>query len=85
MGREELFQCLTLPQIEDVLDIGPIQSLPDRYESKTFDTWVQLEEALNELREINRTSYHLMVSIYGYEIVFDHYVKLYYHIHYTNA
>lgn len=80
---------MDLKEIEAVLKIKPVdkESLQFRrsYEYEDFDTWEEVEVFLKELKIRGMESYHCFISILGYEIIMDHYIRVYYLTHISNS
>ncbi|MED2737170.1 hypothetical protein [Bacillus toyonensis] len=76
-------------EIEEVLKIKPVDKeslqFKSSYEKEDFDTWEEVEGFLKELKIRAKENYHCFISVLGYEIYMDHYIRVYYHTHISNS
>lgn len=74
------YYSLSLKEIEAIFNIQPVNKERIANEKMiqftTVDDWFQVKGELDFLRGLE--DYHRMISIFGYEIVDDHYIRIYY-------
>ncbi|MEK5394045.1 hypothetical protein NSQ59_27475 [Margalitia sp. FSL K6-0131] len=71
------YYSLSLEEIHSLLKIQPVNK--ERAINAQFtivDSWFDVKSELDYLNSIN--DYHRIISILGYEIVDDHYIKIFY-------
>ncbi|MGN5650879.1 hypothetical protein [Bacillus sp. Brlt_9] len=76
-------------EIEKALKIKPVDKNRlqyfHSYEHDDLDNWEEVEKLLKELKEMGISSYHCTVTVLGYEIIMDHYIRVYYRTHISNS
>jgi hypothetical protein len=79
------YYAYELNDIEKMLGIREMDhSRIDMYTHSTLlDEWNEVEEEIKRVKD--REDWNTTVSILGYEIVHEHYIKLYYRVYVSNS
>lgn len=81
-GKKLDYHMLTIDEIEKYLNITWLNDTRNKnYE--TFDSWQEVENKLNYLQNLQKDS-TFIINIYGYRIIDDHFIRLYYDIQLKN-